>query len=106
VCGLGNRGALYKNHRHSIGHYIIEGLRTRLGYAAWERDSRVGGFWSNFDGECVLFKTNEWMNLSGRRVLRAYRKLGREDWGKLCVVYDDLELSVGKVKLRHEGMGK
>jgi peptidyl-tRNA hydrolase len=46
------------------------------------------------------------MNLSGRAVSKAYSKVGAEKWGQLCVIYDDLELPVGQVKLREVGMGK
>lgn len=106
VCGIGNQGALYKNHRHSIGLFLIEALRSHLRYPTWNKDNRSGGYWSNVNGPCALFKTNVWMNQSGRPVSKAYKKVGGEDWGRLCVIYDDLELSVGAVKLRTDGMGK
>ena len=63
------------------------------------------GYWSNFDGACVLFRTNCWMNQSGRPISRAYNKVGGEDWGRLCVVYDDLESPLGVAKLKVIGKG-
>jgi len=46
------------------------------------------------------------MNLSGKAVSKAYRKVGGEDWGALCVVHDDLELPVGATKFGESGMGR
>lgn len=46
------------------------------------------------------------MNESGRAIAKAYRKIGGENWGRLCIVHDDLELPVGTTKLRTMGMGK
>ena len=106
VCGIGNQGAAYRNHRHSIGLILVEALRSRLCYSGWEKDNKCSGYWSNVNGPCVLFKSNIWMNYSGRSVSKAYNKVGGEAWGKLCVIYDDLELPVGKTKLRTKGLGK
>ena len=97
---------MYRNHRHSIGLFIVEALRSHLRYPAWTKDNKCSGYWSNIAGPCVLFKTNFWMNQSGRPVAKAYQKLGGEDWGQLCVVYDDLELPVGVAKVCTHGMGK
>ena len=46
------------------------------------------------------------MNLSGRAVGAAYRKMGLRDTTRVVVLYDDLELAVGEVKLRTMGKGK
>jgi peptidyl-tRNA hydrolase len=46
------------------------------------------------------------MNKSGKAVANAYKNLGGVDWGRLLVIHDDLELPVGKVKLRTMGMGR
>jgi peptidyl-tRNA hydrolase len=46
------------------------------------------------------------MNDSGRAVHKAYRRLGWNTTGQVLVIYDDLELPVGKVKLRTMGMGR
>jgi peptidyl-tRNA hydrolase len=46
------------------------------------------------------------MNQSGKAVSKAYKKLGGVNWGRLLVIHDDLEMAVGKVKLRTMGMGK
>ena len=72
----------------------------------WEKDGKCHGFWSNTSGNCVLFKSNTYMNNSGRSVSRAYIKMGGKDWGKLLVLHDDLESAIGKVKLRISGTGK
>jgi peptidyl-tRNA hydrolase len=45
------------------------------------------------------------MNLSGRAVSKAYKKLGGPKWGRLCVVHDDLDLPIGTTKFRERGKG-
>src|SRR5947199_7834024 len=93
VCGIGNQGAAYRTHRHSIGQFIIGEIRSRLCYPAWEKSNACKGYFSNLDGPCVLFKTNYWMNQSGLPVKAAYKNVGGANWGQLCVIYDDLELA-------------
>jgi hypothetical protein len=105
VCGIGNGGVQYRNNRHSVGHIMINALRAHLNYPVWTKDNKVGGYWS-IGGQCVLFRSNFWMNQVGKVVSKAYTKMGGEDWGKLCVIFDDLELPVGVAKLRTMGMGK
>ena len=46
------------------------------------------------------------MNLSGRSVEQAYRKVGGGKWGGLCVVHDDLEVALGDFRVRQRGKGK
>jgi hypothetical protein len=46
------------------------------------------------------------MNLSGRSVEQAYRKVGGGKWGRLCVVHDDLEVALGDFRVRQRGKGK
>jgi len=46
------------------------------------------------------------MNLSGRSVEQAYRKVGGGKWGGLCVVHDDLEVALGDFTVRQRGKGK
>lgn len=46
------------------------------------------------------------MNLSGRSVEQAYRKVGGGRWGGLCVVHDDLEVALGDFRVRQRGKGK
>jgi PTH1 family peptidyl-tRNA hydrolase len=106
VCGLGNPGSAYANTRHSVGHLLIDALRSQWGYPSWRRDAKAQGFWSGETENCVLFKPNTFMNLSGRPVNAAYRKMGLQDTARVVVIYDDLELAVGEVKLRTTGKGK
>ena len=54
----------------------------------------------------MLFKSDRYMNHSGRAVSPAYIKVGGPKWGKLCVVHDDLETPLGTFKVRQRGMGK
>jgi hypothetical protein len=106
VCGLGNPGSAYANTRHSVGHLLVDALRSQWGYPAWRRDAKAQGFWSGETENCVLFKPNTFMNLSGRPVNAAFRIMRLQDTARVVVLYDDLELGVGEVKLRTTGKGK
>jgi peptidyl-tRNA hydrolase len=106
ICGLGNPGPKYKNTRHSIGLLFLDHLRSHLRYPAFQPDSHTQGEWSNPTAEYVLFKSSRYMNLSGRSVEGAYRKVGGQGWGALCVVHDDLEVALGEFKVRQSGRGK
>src|SRR5579862_8364546 len=106
ICGLGNPGSKYKNTRHSVGLLFLDHLRSHLRYPPFESDSHTQGEWSNPTAEYVLFKSSRYMNLSGRSVEQAYRKVGGGKWGRLCVVHDDLEVALGDFTVRQRGKGK
>lgn len=103
VVGLGNPGAEYQNTRHNIGFLVVdrlaEELKIRIGRRAFK--SLVGE--GQYDGEAVLLvKPQTYMNLSGaavRDALRFYR-LSSSD---LLVIYDDVNLELGRLRLRTSG---
>jgi Peptidyl-tRNA hydrolase len=103
ICGLGNPGRKYSHTRHSLGHLILEALRSQWHYPAWRHDVKAHGFWSGEGEKCVLFKPDVMMNSSGKAVSAAFRKMGLRETGRVVVIHDDLELPVGGVKLRKKG---
>ncbi len=103
VVGLGNPGREFAATRHNAGFMIVDALARRLGVAfrgprhqALLADARLG------PARVVLAKPQTYMNLSGRAVrplLRAYEV----PLSHLLVVYDDLDLPFGTVRLRPQG---
>src|SRR6266700_48529 len=102
VIGLGNPGPQYEQTRHNAGFRIVDLLATKYGWK-WERQGRAMLASGNIGTEkVVLVKPLTFMNKSGEAVgeLVRWHKLQPED---VLVVYDDLDLAVGKLRLRANG---
>lgn len=103
VVGLGNPGPDYKETRHNIGYKVLEELATRHQVLRQESkyDSIIGEI--RIDGHKVLLvKPLTYMNLSGKTVqpLVHWHKLDLSD---LIVIYDDMDLPVGSLRIRAAG---
>ena len=103
IVGLGNPGLQYEHTRHNIGFRVVDKLATKLGWQWSERRSRAI-LTSGMIGteKVVLAKPITYMNLSGESIAELLRwyKLQPAD---MLVVCDDLDLPVGKVRLRTKG---
>jgi PTH1 family peptidyl-tRNA hydrolase len=102
VIGLGNPGSQYEQTRHNAGFRIVDILAAKLGWR-WERRGRAMLASGSIGTEkVVLVKPLTYMNNSGEAVgeLVRWYKLQPED---VLVVYDDLDLAVGKLRLRANG---
>lgn len=99
ILGLGNPGARYAATRHNVGFRVVERLAGRrgIGLDHDECNSRVG-----HDGELELAAPQTFMNRSGyaARCLLERRELAPED---LLVVYDEVHLPLGSLRLRPRG---
>jgi peptidyl-tRNA hydrolase, PTH1 family len=105
IVGLGNPGTKYDRTRHNVGFDIIDSLAKCWQISSSERKQFQGiygeGFGSN-NAKIRLLKPQTFMNLSGQSVRATI------DWFKLppasvLVVYDDLDLPLGKIRLRLSG---
>lgn len=103
IVGLGNPGKQYEKTRHNIGFEVIDYLSEQLHIPLDQAKHKgVYGF-GNVRGEKVfLLKPLTYMNLSGESVrpLMDYYNIELED---LIVIYDDLDLPVGRIRLRQKG---
>ena len=103
VIGLGNPGSEYERTRHNVGFRVVDKLASKLGWKWTERRNRAVLASGTIGPEkVVLAKPITFMNLSGQAVgeLVRWYKIQPED---VLVVYDDLDLPVGKVRLRSKG---
>ena len=103
VIGLGNPGLQYERTRHNVGFRVLDKLAKKLGWKWTERRGRAVLASGTIGPEkVVLAKPFTFMNLSGEAVAELVRwyKVQPED---ILVVYDDLDLPVGKVRLRSKG---
>ncbi len=103
VIGLGNPGPQYEHTRHNAGFRVVDKLATKLEWKWSERRGRAVLASGTIGTEkVILAKPLTFMNLSGEAVgeLVRWYKLPPED---VLIVYDDLDLPVGKVRLRSKG---
>lgn len=103
IVGLGNPGRQYAQTRHNIGFMIIDVLAEKLGIKV-DKIKFKSVIGEGFIGteKVVLAKPQTYMNLSGEALLEMaqWYKLGPQD---ILVIYDELDLPVGKLRLRMQG---
>lgn len=102
IIGLGNPGREYEQTRHNVGFRIVDRLAEQQGWK-WERQGRALLANGSIGPEkVVLVKPITFMNNSGEAVgeLMRWYKVQPED---ILIVYDDLDLPVGRVRLRSDG---
>jgi peptidyl-tRNA hydrolase, PTH1 family len=102
VAGLGNPGPRYQGTRHNVGQRVLEHLAPTL-RATWRDEgwARVArGRWR--DETVHLVKPQSFMNVTGASIATALRRL-RADPTDLIVVYDDIDLPLGTVRMRMKG---
>ncbi|HEU5162334.1 MAG TPA: aminoacyl-tRNA hydrolase [Thermoanaerobaculia bacterium] len=103
VVGLGNPGAKYERTRHNVGFRVLDAFaaKHRVAIATHEKDALTGK--GRVAGQSVMLaKPLTFMNLSGKAVallVRAYL----ESPADMLVVYDDIDLPLGKLRLRERG---
>ena len=103
VAGLGNPGKQYEGTRHNAGFFVLDVIAQRAG-AKVDRikfkglcgEARIGG------QRVLLLKPSTYMNLSGQsiREAMAFYKLPPEN---VIVIFDDISLSPGKLRIRRKG---
>lgn len=103
IIGLGNPGRKYKNTRHNIGFNVIEELLSRHNWKL--NKSKFKGQYTieQYRGEkALLLQPQTFMNLSGEAIkpLIDYYQIEIDN---ILVVYDDLDLPIGKIRLRKKG---
>jgi len=102
VIGLGNPGPEYRDTRHNVGQRVLDALAGTC-RASWRRDGPAVLGRGKWRGEPIwLIKPQAFMNESGPAVARALRRVeaGPAD---LILVYDDIDLPLGTVRVRMKG---
>lgn len=103
VAGLGNPGRQYAGHRHNVGFMAADAISRRHSFSPWSKkfnalisEGRLGS------EKALLLKPQTFMNLSGQAVGEAMRfyKLAPSD---LIVLYDELDLAPGKLRVKRGG---
>ncbi len=104
IAGLGNPTAQYQGTRHNVGFDVIDKLADRYNISVEGRKSRAFIGKGIIEGQKVLLvKPQTFMNLSGESIrgLVDYYKIDPET--ELLVIYDDISLDVGQLRIRKKG---
>ena len=103
IVGLGNPGRKYEGTRHNMGFMAID-LFSDISQIDVDKEVFSGllGRGKVFDEDVLLFKPTTYMNLSGTAVSQVvhYFKIEKED---IIVVYDDMAIAPGNIRLRLNG---
>lgn len=103
LVGLGNPGLGFAKTRHNIGFMAVDEIVHRFSFASWKNGFKGKICSGKINGEnVVILKPETYMNLSGEAVQEAVRfyKLACTD---VIVFHDELDLPVGKIKVKVGG---
>lgn len=101
--GLGNPGTKYESTRHNVGFSFIDSYsrQTQSSLEDYKFDSYYGSILKN-DVRIHLLKPQTFMNESGVAVKKA-KNFYKIDNDKTIIIYDDLDLELGQVKIKLSG---
>jgi peptidyl-tRNA hydrolase, PTH1 family len=106
ILGLGNPGEEYRDTRHNVGFRVVDELARRWGISLnrLECNSRTGRLGAPGDapGEVLLVQPQTYMNRSGYAARCFVERLQLEP-SALLVVYDEVNLPLGRLRLRRSG---
>jgi len=103
VVGLGNPGDKYRRTRHNVGFVAVDILADLMGISINKSfgKSLVGS--GSVEGEkVILVKPQAYMNLSGSSVFEI-KNWYKADTSNIILIYDDVDLSVGAMRIRPSG---
>ena len=105
IVGLGNPGNMYMHTRHNLGFICLDKLAEQY---------RIEIKKEKFDGICgegmienekvILLKPQTYMNLSGESIIQ-FVNFYKLDLNNIIVIYDDIDIEIGKFKIRKKGSG-
>jgi PTH1 family peptidyl-tRNA hydrolase len=103
IVGLGNPGQKYEHTRHNMGFLTVDLLAEKAGVKLDKVKFKAAYNILNFAGcKCLVMKPQTYMNLSGEAVREAaqFYKIPAD---RVLVIYDDISLPVGKLRVRPNG---
>jgi PTH1 family peptidyl-tRNA hydrolase len=103
VLGLGNPGKQYQNNRHNYGHMFIDRAIERLNLSLKTAQGAYSYTEARLSDQTVrLCKNATFMNNSGVAARQILARFGYQPH-EMLVVYDDIDLPLGKIRLREKG---
>ena len=103
IIGLGNPGSEYLNSRHNVGFMALDNLSAHYLFEDW-RTKLSGLFATTSLGseKIILVKPQTFMNLSGSCVAK-FKQFFKINVADIFVIYDDIDLGFGEVKIKQGG---
>lgn len=104
IIGLGNPGDKYKNTRHNLGFMVIEKIAKEFEIENF-RDkfqAKIADFIYR-DEKVILLMPQTYMNLSGNSLIEAIKFYKIDSKTEILVIYDDMDLSFEKIKIKKKG---
>lgn len=100
IVGLGNPGEEYANTRHNAGRMVAEAFRKKNDFSEWAPDKNLKalvskGSWGK--DKVILMLPDNFMNVSGKSIAPLVKNA--KDAERTIVVYDDLDLPLGSMKI-------
>ncbi|MBI5078576.1 aminoacyl-tRNA hydrolase [Candidatus Saganbacteria bacterium] len=103
IVGLGNPGPEYRSTRHNLGFEVIDELAARLAITPFKiKHHSFVGEGKIGEHKIILAKPQTFMNNSGAAV-RGLLLWHRQAVDKLVLIYDDVDLEVGRIRVREKG---
>ena len=105
IAGLGNPTKEYEGTRHNVGFQVIDKIAEKYNIAVDAKKGRAYVGKGIIEGQKVLLvKPQTYMNLSGESVVDICNYYN-VDLENVIVIYDDIDLDVGKIRIRKKGSG-
>ena len=105
IVGLGNPGTRYRDTRHNVGFRCVDRMAKGWDIGPWDRRAKaVLGVGTRAGEEIVLAKPRTFMNNSGEGVLYLLTRFKAQP-EDLLIVYDEMELPLGRPRIRASGSG-
>ncbi|NPA52756.1 MAG: aminoacyl-tRNA hydrolase [Aquificae bacterium] len=102
VIGLGNPGKTYEDTRHNIGFMVADALASALKCKKHKKECCFSQIYECKNQNLIIVKPQTYMNNSGIAVKNLLEEYNLEP-SQILVVYDDLDLPLGKIRLRKSG---
>ena len=103
IVGLGNPGMQYENTRHNAGFIAVDAIAERYKTLAWKSEMKAYTAQCDVNGiKVLLIKPQTYMNNSGEAV-KAIASYYRMPADKIIVIFDDISLPVGRIRIRRNG---
>ncbi len=103
IVGLGNPGSKYRSTRHNIGFQFVDNVARQQGIILDRHECGAVTGWGHCnDVQLLLVKPQTFMNRSGVAVAALLQEHGATA-ADLVVVYDDLDLPLGRIRIRTNG---
>lgn len=100
VAGLGNPGPEYERTRHNIGFMVLDQLAADSG-VQWDQNAKWGAYWAKAN-QTLLVKPMTYMNRSGGP-LSAVAQFYKIQPNEMLIVFDDMDLPLGRLRIRPGG---